>query len=375
MAWQAPAPAVRRPAAAPDPAQAPVRAAQGDSAQLRARLDLVDAAQLRKQLDTPYRKWLNEDVVYIIASEEQQAFERLQTDDEREQFIEQFWLRRDPTPGTVANEFKEEHYRRIAYANEHFAAGIPGWKTDRGRIYIKYGPPDEIDDHSAGGAYARPAEERGGSTPSFPYMQWRYHHIEGVGNNIVIEFVDPTMSGEFRMTMDPSEKDALFGAPQRTASASSEQTLIDLDKAIRVAQINLVALQEVYADQHPSVVQAQSQLRTLKARLQTLQALAEREQAQANSELPLAGTAAPGKSYFVNGNVRLPGRFELAAPTTVLEALVAAGGFSGAADREHIRILRNGGKQTLNFNFQEVVNGQRLEQNVRLDPGDVVVVK
>jgi GWxTD domain-containing protein len=170
-------------------------------------------AALRKELETPYRKWLNEDVSYIITDEERAAFKRLQTDEEREQFIENFWLRRDPTPDTVENEFKEEHYRRIAYANEHYASGIPGWKTDRGRIYIMYGPPDEIDDHSSGGFYERPPEEGGGETSTYPFQQWRYRYIEGIGNNIIIEFVDPTMSGEFRMTMDPSEKDALLYVP------------------------------------------------------------------------------------------------------------------------------------------------------------------
>jgi GWxTD domain-containing protein len=169
--------------------------------------------KLRKELETPYRKWLNEDVAYIITQEERDAFKRLQTDDEREQFIEQFWLRRDPTPDTVENEFKEEHYRRIAYANEHFPSGIPGWKTDRGRIYIEYGPPDDIEDHSSGGTYERPREEGGGQTSTYPFQQWRYRYIEGVGTGVVIEFVDTTMSGEFRMTMDPSEKDALLYTP------------------------------------------------------------------------------------------------------------------------------------------------------------------
>ena len=107
--------------------------------------------KLRKELETPYRKWLNEDVAYIITDEERSAFKRLQTDEEREQFIEQFWLRRDPTPDTFENEFREEHYRRIAYANEHYASGIPGWETDRGRIYITFGPPDEIESHPSGG--------------------------------------------------------------------------------------------------------------------------------------------------------------------------------------------------------------------------------
>jgi GWxTD domain-containing protein len=169
--------------------------------------------KLRKELETPYRKWLNEDVAYIITDEERTAFKRLQTDEEREQFIEQFWLRRDPTPDSIENEFKEEHYRRIAYTNENFASGIPGWKTDRGRIYITYGPPDEKETHPSGGTYQRPSEEGGGTTSTFPFEQWRYRYIEGIGTDIIIEFVDPTMSGEYRMTMDPSEKDALLYVP------------------------------------------------------------------------------------------------------------------------------------------------------------------
>ena len=169
--------------------------------------------KLRKELETPYKKWLDEDVGYIITDEERTAWKRLSTDEEREQFIEQFWLRRDPTPDTVENEFKEEHYRRIAYANEHFASGIPGWKTDRGRIYITFGPPDERDEHPTGGTYERPPEEGGGETTTFPFEDWRYRYIEGIGNDIIVEFVDPTMTGEYRMTMDPSEKDALARVP------------------------------------------------------------------------------------------------------------------------------------------------------------------
>jgi len=169
--------------------------------------------KLRKELETPYKKWLNEDVVYIITDEEKTAFKRLSTDDERQQFIEQFWLRRDPTPDTEENEYKEEHYRRIAYANDRFASGIPGWKTDRGRIYITFGPPDEIESHPSGGTYQRPFEEGGGTTSTYPFEQWRYRYLDGIGSNIVIEFVDTTMSGEYHMTMDPSEKDALLYVP------------------------------------------------------------------------------------------------------------------------------------------------------------------
>lgn len=171
--------------------------------------------KLRKELETPYRRWLNEDVLYIITDEEKKAFKNLQTDEEREQFIEQFWLRRDPSPDSQENEYKEEHYRRIAYANERYASGIPGWKTDRGMIYITFGPPDEIESHPSGGTYERPWEEGGGTTSTFPFEKWRYRYLEGVGSqtDIMIEFVDKSMTGEYRMTMDPSEKDALLMVP------------------------------------------------------------------------------------------------------------------------------------------------------------------
>jgi GWxTD domain-containing protein len=154
-----------------------------------------------------------QDVDYIISDAERQTFHRLSTDDERDQFVEQFWLRRDPTPDTVENEFKEEHYRRIAYANERFASGIPGWRTDRGMIYIKYGPPDEIESHPSGGSYQRPIEQGGGQTTTYPFEVWRYRYIEGIGTNVLIDFVDQSGAGEFRMTTDPQEKDALQHAP------------------------------------------------------------------------------------------------------------------------------------------------------------------
>ncbi len=166
-----------------------------------------------KELDTPYKQWLNEDVIYIISPAERQSFLQLETNEEREQFIEQFWLRRSATPDLPDNDFKEEHYRRIAYANEHFASGIPGWKTDRGRMYIMWGPADEIESHPTGGTYDRPMDEGGGSTTTYPWETWRYRYMEGIGENIIWEFVDPTSSGEYHLTMDPSEKDALLHVP------------------------------------------------------------------------------------------------------------------------------------------------------------------
>ncbi len=183
--------------------------------------------QLEKELAGPWKKWLNEDVVYIITDEEKQAFKRLKTDEERQQFVEQFWLRRDPTPDTEENEYKEEHYRRIAYANDHYASGIPGWKTDRGMIYIKYGAPDEIDSHPSGGSYERPIDEGGGETSTYPFEDWRYRYIDGVGTNVIIEFVDTTMSGEYKISLDPEEKDALLYVPGAGLTLAEQMGMAD----------------------------------------------------------------------------------------------------------------------------------------------------
>src|SRR5579863_1576574 len=171
------------------------------------------ASRTLKELDSTYRQWLNEDVVYIISPEERNAFLQLDTNEEREQFIEQFWLRRSSNPDLPDNDFKEEHYRRIAYANEHYASGIPGWKTDRGRMYIMWGPADEVDSHPSGGTYDRPMEEGGGTTTTYPWETWRWRYLEGIGENVILEFVDPSGSGEYHLTMDPSEKDALLHVP------------------------------------------------------------------------------------------------------------------------------------------------------------------
>src|SRR5512143_2446041 len=159
----------------------------------------ANAKSLKVELSKTYKKWLDEDVRWIITDEERSAFKQLSNDEERDSFIEAFWQRRDPTPDTAENEFKEEHYQRMAYANEHFAAGIPGWKTDRGRIYIVYGKADEIESHQSGGMYNRTISKGGGSTQTYPFEQWRYRYIADVGQDIVIEFVDPCMCGDYHM--------------------------------------------------------------------------------------------------------------------------------------------------------------------------------
>jgi len=168
---------------------------------------------LRQELKGTYKTWLNTEVPYIITDEERKAFMSLSNDEERDAFIENFWQRRNPNPDSPENEYREEHYRRIAYANEHFAAGKPGWKTDRGHIYIAYGKPDDIDSHPSGGTYERPADEGGGSTSTFPFEIWHYRYLEGIGENVNIEFVDTCQCGDYHFTIDRGEKDALMMVP------------------------------------------------------------------------------------------------------------------------------------------------------------------
>ena len=191
---------------------------------------------VKPEVKEAYKRWLNTDVAYIITKDERRAFQALTTDEERENFIENFWRRRDPNPDTEENEYREEYYERIAYANEHYSSGIPGWKTDRGRIYIAWGKPDSIESHPAGGAYDRPSYEGGGSTTTYPFEIWFYRHLEGVGEGIEIEFVDPTGSGEYRMARDASEKDALKYTPNAGLTLAEQLGLSN--KADRISGIN-----------------------------------------------------------------------------------------------------------------------------------------
>ena len=177
---------------------------------------------VRTEMKDVYKKWLSNDVRYIITRDEERAFKALTTDEERENFIESFWRRRDPNPDTEENEFREEYYERIAYANEHFASGIPGWRTDRGRIYITWGKPDSVESHPTGGSYDRPSYEGGGSTTTYAFETWFYRHLDNVGDGIEIEFVDPTGSGEYRIARDANEKDALLHIPNAGLTANEE---------------------------------------------------------------------------------------------------------------------------------------------------------
>jgi GWxTD domain-containing protein len=202
---------------------------------------------VKPELKKAYKDWLEKDVTYIITDEERKAFKKLATDDEREKFIEEFWRRRDPDPDTDENEFKEEYYERIAYANEHFASGIPGWKSDRGRIWIMYGKPDERETHPSGGAYDRPATEGGGMTTTYPFETWFYRYLPGVGSGVEIEFVDPTGSGEYRIARNPNEKDAMLTVPGAGLTLSEELGLSS--KADRVGGMSMYGLSNYQREQ------------------------------------------------------------------------------------------------------------------------------
>jgi GWxTD domain-containing protein len=169
--------------------------------------------KIKPEPNRVYKDWPRREVALIISAEEIKAYEKLQTDEEREQFIRDFWGMRDPSPDTEENEFKDEYYERMAYADEHFTSGKPGRLSDRGRIYIKFGKPDSIDSHPTGGSYERESYEGGGSTTTYPFEKWFYRNIPGVRSGVEIEFVDPTGSGEYRMARNTDEKDALLYVP------------------------------------------------------------------------------------------------------------------------------------------------------------------
>jgi GWxTD domain-containing protein len=168
--------------------------------------------QVKEEMITAYKDWFdNADL--ILTDSERKTWTKLKTNEEREQFIKVVWDLRDPDPDTEENEFKDEFYERLAYANEHFSSGKPGRMTDRGRIYIKFGKPDDIESHPTGGTYERASYEGGGSTSTYPFEKWFYRYIPNVGSGVELEFVDPTGSGEYRLARNPDEKDALINVP------------------------------------------------------------------------------------------------------------------------------------------------------------------
>jgi GWxTD domain-containing protein len=223
------------------------------------------ARKIKSEPNDAYARWLKDDVSIIIRPEEKAAFEKLKTDEERERFIGIFWDLRDPDPDTEENEYREEHYERLAYANEHFGSGKPGRLTDRGRIYIKFGKPDEIEAHPSGGTYQRASYEGYGSTTTYPFEKWFYRYLPGVGSGVEIEFVDPSGSGEYRIARDANEKDALAHVPgvgrtpaepsgadqSREGSPFAISRLVDLEKAPEIERRGVSGTNRPTIDDNP----------------------------------------------------------------------------------------------------------------------------
>jgi len=184
---------------------------------------ITQQKNLKEELKGHYKTWVEQDVRWIITDTELQAFKQLTNDEERDQFEEEFWQRRNPNPDDPDNTYRDEIYARIAYANEHFTSGKPGWMTDRGHIYIAYGKPDDIDAHPSTGSYDRPMDEGGGNTVAYPFEVWHYRYIEGIGDNIDLEFVDTCQCGDYHYTVDRSEKDALKHVPNAGLTQAEEE--------------------------------------------------------------------------------------------------------------------------------------------------------
>jgi TonB family protein len=177
-------------------------------------------------LPAVYRNWLEQDVRWIITPQEHGAFLRLTNDEERDTFINQFWARRDP-PGAPEGTFRQEHYARIAYANEHFASnGQAGWSRDRGHIYIVYGKPESIDSHPTSG----------GTVSAYPYEVWHYKYIAGIGDNVDLVFVDTCQCGDYHYTIDPAETEARAALPGVSLAKQESAQLDAIDPQISLAK-------------------------------------------------------------------------------------------------------------------------------------------
>ena len=277
-----------------------------------------------------YKNWIKKDVAYLITDEERKAFNQLKTDEERENFIENFWRRRDPNPDTEENEFREEYYERIAYANEHYASGIPGWKTDRGRIYITWGKPDSVESHPSGGSYDRPSYEGGGSTTTYPFETWFYRHLDNVGDGIEIEFVDPTGTGEYRIARDANEKDALRNVPGAGLTTAEELGLSD--KSDRIS------------GQNQGGTNYQREQDTPFRRLETITNLQRPPQVKYGDLQALAG----GDSGVIDNN-QLAFQLDVSFFRQSDDRVITA--FTVQADNKELTFVDSGGIQVANMNI------------------------
>jgi GWxTD domain-containing protein len=157
---------------------------------------LAPSQKKETPLSKEHETWLKEEVGYIITPREKDVFMKLETDQDRGLFIEEFWKQRDPTPGTPRNELREEHYRRLDFANKRFSRGpkSKGWRTDQGRVFVILGMPMDVQKISAPDAY--------------PMELWLYRGNPRLGQFAFIRllFYQPGGSGDFRLYNPSSDR-------------------------------------------------------------------------------------------------------------------------------------------------------------------------
>ncbi len=294
------------------------------------------------------QQWLDQDVVYIITPEERAAFESLPTDEERAHFIEQFWQRRDPTPGTPENEFKDEHHKRIAYANEHFSFGsTQGWKSDRGRVLITWGKPDEIESHASG---MRP----GGQTSNSPFEIWLYRYIETLGNNIIIEFVDETGAGDFRRVASvptPSQQPTATAIRNEAPAGGYIYEATVLEDRLAALERQNAELAVTFRPDYPLRRRITAQIDEIRSVLK--------------SAPRLIGVP-------VLGAVRIPGVYRVRGQKKLLDLIAFAGGLDSNAGNT-IEIIYDKGLRLKTVQVRELFGGN-ADDNPDIAEGDIIRV-
>ncbi|MBC7364034.1 MAG: GWxTD domain-containing protein [Candidatus Aminicenantes bacterium] len=212
----------------------------------QARLDKKTTKELIKKLPEKYRQWLEEEVVYIISQKEKEVFLSLENDRQRDMFIEAFWKQRDPNPNTPENEFKEEHYRRIKYANQHFGkeSPEPGWKTDMGRIYIILGEP-------------KYTEKYENLYDLYPTIIWFYEGMAeyGLPNAFNVVFYKPDSTNEYKLyspIKDGPQKLMPHYSGDMTDYAQAFKALAQIEPNVADVSLSLIEGEPVY-DLKPTI--------------------------------------------------------------------------------------------------------------------------
>jgi GWxTD domain-containing protein len=245
-------------------------------------------AAITQPTPNPYDKWLNEDVVYIIRPEERSTFERLASVAEKEHFIEQFWEVR----GSAA---KQEHYRRIAYANQNFADGdTPGWRTDRGRAYIIEGPSVQVPapDVQANGDSVyqdKRASVRVGTQGAILIkvdgkgVEITLYRITGSDGSGELVLRESARSGEEEyiklLTLTPGAY--RLAAEMSGPSASDRERRLQLNAQLLNTQSQFAVAQQIYTNQHPKLLQLQTRLKLVERQLAQLESLRQYELSRA----------------------------------------------------------------------------------------------